>query len=91
MPKADPADSAAAPVPKKTEEEDAKPAEAAAPSSESQEQKSARHVPTPPSNTEFNSVFRQRLKMRLSPKLTPIILVCGGFKGLYETGEGSGS
>ena len=33
----------------------------------------ARHVPTPPPNTEFNSVLRQRLKMRLSPKLTPII------------------
>ena len=32
-----------------------------------------RHVPTPPPNTEFNSVFRQRLKMRLAPKLTPII------------------
>ena len=28
-----------------------------------------RHVPTQPPNTEFNSVFRQRLKMRLSPKL----------------------
>ena len=30
-------------------------------------------IPTPPPNTEFNSVFRQRLKMRLSPKLTLII------------------
>ena len=33
--------------------------------------------PTPPLNTEFNSVLRQRLKMRLAPKLTPIILVSG--------------
>ena len=35
--------------------------------------KSARHVPTPPLNTEFNSVLKYGLKMRLSPKLTPII------------------
>ena len=32
-----------------------------------------RHVLTPPPNTEFNSVFRQRLKMRLSPKLLSTI------------------
>ena len=43
--------------------------------------KPGRHVPTPPPNTEFNSVLKYGLKMRLSPKLTPIILVCGGFKG----------
>ena len=33
-------------------------------------------------NTEFNSVLKYGLKMRLSPKLAPIILVCGGFKGI---------
>ena len=35
----------------------------------------ARHVPTPPLNIEFNSYARKyvAVKMRLSPKLTPII------------------
>ena len=32
-----------------------------------------RHVPIPPPNTEFNSVLNYGLKMRLAPKLTPII------------------
>ena len=34
---------------------------------------SDRHVPTPPPNTEFNSVLKYEVKMLLSPKLTPII------------------
>ena len=29
----------------------------------------SRHVPTPPPNTEFNSVLKYGLKMRLSPNL----------------------
>ena len=36
-----------------------------------------RHVPRPPLNTEFNSVFKYGLKMRLSPKFTPFYLNLG--------------
>ena len=46
------------------------------------EGEAARHVSTPPLNTEFNSVFRQRLKMRLAPKFTPIYLILGVLREL---------
>ena len=36
-----------------------------------------RHVPRPPPNTEFNSVLKYGLKMRLAPKFTPIYLILG--------------
>ena len=36
-----------------------------------------RHVPRAPLNTEFNSVFRQRLKMRLAPKFIGTYLILG--------------
>ena len=36
-----------------------------------------RHVPRAPLNTEFNSVLKYGLKMRLSPKFTPFYLNLG--------------
>ena len=38
---------------------------------------SEKHVPRAPLNTEFNSVLKYGLKMRLAPKFTPIYLNLG--------------